>query len=317
MIKNIAQQIVKGGGKIIPLIVPFELGTNGTGLCNPTILVDNNDIWVNVRHVQYTLHHTMGKYKSRFGPLAYLNPDNDFTLTTKNYLGKLVHDNFEQVKQVDMKLDVQPIWEFVGLEDARLVKWNDKMYLTGVRRDTTPNGEGRMELSEIKDWEEVSRERIPSTNPDAYCEKNWMPILDLPYHYMKWMNPVEIVFYDGIDTHIRKINDWTIPMVKDLRGGSQIVKIGEYYYCVAHETNLWINRLNQKDATYRNRLVKFDKYFNIIDCSDEFTFMDGLIEFTCGLAVKDNWVYITFGVADNAAYVAKLGIELFYKLFYE
>ena len=37
--------------------------------------------------------------------------------------------------------------DFIGLEDGRLLKWNDKYYLTGVRRDTTTNGQGRMELS--------------------------------------------------------------------------------------------------------------------------------------------------------------------------
>ena len=118
MIRNIAKEIIKDGGSIIPLVVPFELGTNGTGLCNPSILVDGNDIWVNVRHVQYSLHSTMGKYQSRFGPLAYLNPDNDFTLTTKNYLGRIVDNNFLDVKQIDMQFDVPPIWEFVGLEDV-------------------------------------------------------------------------------------------------------------------------------------------------------------------------------------------------------
>ena len=41
------------------------------------------------------------------------------------------------------------MWDFVGLEDARLVKWNETYYLCGVRRDTTTNGQGRMELSEI------------------------------------------------------------------------------------------------------------------------------------------------------------------------
>ena len=40
--------------------------------------------------------------------------------------------------------------EDARLEDARLIKWLNKYYLSGVRRDTTPNGVGRMELSEIE-----------------------------------------------------------------------------------------------------------------------------------------------------------------------
>ena len=63
----------------------------------------------------------------------------------------------------------------------RIFKWNDKLYLCGVRRDVKDNGEGRMELSEIQyDGHravELDRKRIPS-NPDKddeYCVKNMNP----------------------------------------------------------------------------------------------------------------------------------------------
>ena len=48
------------------------------------------------------------------------------------------------------KLDVTPIWKFIGLEDGRIVNWDDKYYAIGVRRDTTTNGQGRMEFSEFE-----------------------------------------------------------------------------------------------------------------------------------------------------------------------
>ena len=85
-------------------------------------------------------------------PLAYLNPENDLHLRTTNYFCE-VTDNLEikSFTQIDTsKLDVPPIWQFVGLEDGRLVRWNDKLYICGVRRDTTSNGEGRMEMSELE-----------------------------------------------------------------------------------------------------------------------------------------------------------------------
>ena len=67
------------------------------------------------------------------------------------------------------------MWDFIGLEDARVVRWGGNLYITGVRRDTKINGEGRMELSEIDSLEsanEISRVRIePPNNPDSYCEK--------------------------------------------------------------------------------------------------------------------------------------------------
>ena len=110
--------------------------------------------------------------------------------------------SIKHVVSVDTsKLDSDPQWEFVGLEDARLFRWDNKLYLCGVRRDTTTNGEGRMELSEIRAKttfvDEMSRTRIPAPgNKDSYCEKNWMPIIDKPYHFVKWSNPTEVVHYD-------------------------------------------------------------------------------------------------------------------------
>jgi len=46
-----------------------------------------------------------------------------------------------------------------------------------------------MELSEIEitdtEVKEISRLRIEAPDVNSYCEKNWMPILDMPYHYIK------------------------------------------------------------------------------------------------------------------------------------
>ena len=86
----------------------------------------------------------------------------------------MVLDNIRKVDTTS--LDKEPLWEFVGLEDGRLVKWDGKYYLTGVRRDVDHIGTGRMELSEIDIQRdkvtEVKRSRIPAPPPDrSYCEK--------------------------------------------------------------------------------------------------------------------------------------------------
>ena len=176
--KNLVKQVIKNGGSIVPLIINSSK-TNGTGLMNPSIFNDNGKLILNLRHVQYTLYHTRGKFENRYGPLAYLNPENDITLTTTNYFCSLDNNlSITSFNKVDTsKHDITPIWEFVGLEDARLVRWDGKLYVCGVRRDTKDNGEGRMELSELKisnnKVEEISRFRIPAPINDdtSYCEK--------------------------------------------------------------------------------------------------------------------------------------------------
>ena len=315
-IQNLAKHILANGGNLYPLVFPTD---NKTGLLNPSILVDDDRVLINVRHCQYTLYHTSGKFESRWGPLCYLNPDNDITLTTTNYLGEWKDNALHNITKVDTSnFDTKPWWEFIGLEDARLVKWDD-VYLTGVRRDTETTGIGRMELSKIKDNKEMSRFRIPTpNNKESYCEKNWMPILDMPFHYMKWCNPVEIVKANiKGDTEQVFLSDTTIPIEKDMRGGSQVITIGKHRMCVVHETDYWRNTQNNKDATYRHRIIVFDTNWNIIHRTPSFDFMTGMIEFCCGIAEYKDKILITFGYEDNAAFLLEIPKDYFLKFVYE
>lgn len=206
----------------------------------------------------------------------------------------------------------KPIWEFHGLEDARVVRWNGDLYLIGVRRDTTTNGQGRMEYSKIeleKDkWTatEVSRVRVPAPvhEDTSYCEKNWMPILDNPYHFVKWTMPTEVVWANPDAPECKQVFTRETPSSpKDQRGGSQIIRWGDFYICLTHEVALWRNYLNQKDSVYRHRLVVWDKDFNFKGLSKEFSFLDVKIEFCVGAAVYEDDLLISFSVADNAAFV--------------
>lgn len=311
---NFVKRVLELGGSIKPLIIPSE-HTNGTGLFNPSVLVVNDNILVNVRHCQYTLYHAeLNKYEHQYGPLVYLNPENDISLTTTNYICELNESlDITHFTNVDTStLDQKPLWEFVGLEDARLLRWNNKFYLTGVRRDTTTNGQGRMELSELEitdtEVKEVSRFRIPPpNNPNSYCEKNWMPILDQPFHYVKWTNETEVVKVDVENQTCETVvlKDW-VSAPKDLRGGSQVIPYKDGYLALNHETDLYKSEAGRKDATYRHRFTYWDKDWNIQKFSEVFSFLDAKIEFACGMAKYKNDYLITFGFQDNAAYILRV-----------
>lgn len=309
---NFVKKALENGGNIKPLLIPSE-NTNGTGLLNPSVFIDEyRNILVNIRHIQYTLYHAeLNKYEHQWGPLVYLHPENDLTLTTTNYICKLNDElDIEYYTKVDTSsLDVKPLWEFVGLEDARLFRWNNKTYLCGVRRDTTTNGQGRMELSEIefkdKKAVEVSRVRIPAPGGDnSYCEKNWVPILDQPFHFVKWTNPTEVVKFN-IDTctteQVHLGNH--IQMPADLRGGSQVIPYKNGYLTLNHETYLYNSEAGRKDGTYKHRFTYWDKNWNVISFSENFDFLGAKIEFCCGLAKRETDFLITFGFQDNAAYI--------------
>ena len=297
-------------------MIPSNL-TGGTGLMNPSVIIDKGRIIVNLRHVNYTLCHCEGEqlFQNRYGPLVYLNPENDIKLKTTNYLCILNDDlSVKEYFKIDTSLlDVDPLWDFHGLEDARLVSWGDKLYATGVRRDTTTNGEGRMELSKIvksnKGVKEIARTRIePPNNAKSYCEKNWMPVLDMPYHYVKWTNPTEVIkvnIKDGSSETVFLSNS-IIPGLPDFRGGSQVINWKDFRLCVVHQVNLFNNSLGQKDAGYMHRFVVWDKNWKIVKVSDPFSFMTGEIEFCCGAAIYNDDLLISFGFQDNAAYLMKI-----------
>jgi FkbM family methyltransferase len=313
---GLAKTVLDHGGCLFPLIIPADK-TNGTGLMNPSIFWDGDRMLCNIRHVNYTLYHSENKrFQHRYGPLQYLHPENDRHLRTWNYMARLDSNlQIRHIEQIDTsELDQEPIWEFVGLEDARVVRWDDRLYLTGVRRDTTTNGQGRMELSEIviddQGVREIARERIPAPGANtSYCEKNWMPVLDQPYHYVKWTNPTEVVRYDPeTKTTNTVFLDHTnhIPNLPDLRGGSQVIPYGDHYLALTHEVDLFKSEHGQKDAVYRHRFIVWTRDWHLVKITPSFSFMGADIEFCCGAAWQDHNLLVTFGYQDNAAFLLKI-----------
>jgi len=312
-------------GKNYPLLID-NLESNGTGLANPSILNIENSLYINIRMLNYTLYHSIGakgwmqeggKYASRWGPLTYVHPENDARLVTDNYVGKWYSSS--GFNKINMKLDTDSKWQFAGLEDGRLVNWNGKIYITGVRRDTTENGQGRMELSELKNLAtnptEVSRVRIEHpTDPNSYCEKNWMPVRDLPYHFVMDANPTKLVKVNPKTGNCKIVSEGeTLKIDGNMRGSSQILKYDDGFFAVVHDTNWWRfeGRCEEnKDAIYSHRLVYWDKNFVVKRVSKKFTFMDGQIEFCCGMDRIGNTFYITFGFEDNSAHMLEVKCDI-------
>jgi tetratricopeptide (TPR) repeat protein len=317
MINNLSKIVLEHGGQLSKLLIPSQF-TETTGLCNPSILVDNGRYYVNIRNVQYTLYHSEyeQKFQNHWGCLAYLNPENDLTLRTTNFLCEIDPKSLEVIdfKKVNTsQLDKAPLWQFVGLEDARLTKWHGAFQLNGVRRDTTTNGEGRLEVSQLdENYNEVRRSRIQPP-VQSYCEKNYMPILDMPYHYIKWSNPTEIIIADlSSETSKTKVlMNQQVEFPRDIRGGSQVIRYKDFYVAITHEVDLWNNEKGNKDAQYYHRFIVWDLGWNIVHHSEEFKFFDARIEFCCGLAYDKKSFIMTFGFQDSTAFVLKMPETLF------
>ncbi len=308
----IIQNLVKlSRGSLRPLVID----ANSLGLMNPSILYHDNKVRVILRNVNYTFYHSeKNLFHHPFGPLTYIHPENDIKLRTWNWYLEL-DDALDIVKshKIDTsKFDTyEPLWEFVGLEDARLVYWNNSYYITGVRRDTTTNGVGRMELSKIEIYEndvvEVERTRIPLPDgQDSYCEKNWMPILNKPFSWIKWSNPTEVAMYNPVNGKTTTtISPEAQNFPKDERGGSQIIPWKSGYLGITHAVNLDKHETGRKNAIYTHRFMQWDKQFKLVKCSKPFNFIGGLVEFATGMIQIEDDILISFGFQDNAAYILK------------
>lgn len=313
---NFVKIALENGGIIKPLLIDSK-DLSGPSLTNPSVLVVNDKILVNIRNVNYTLYHSeLSKFEHLWGPLSYIHPENDMHLRTVNYIAEL-DDNLDNIwySKVDTSnFDTyKPQWDFVGLEDVRLIEWGGKIYGIGVRRDLDSKGTGRMELSEFQflqnQVKEISRYRIPGPPPDdEYCMKNCTPIEGMPFHLLKWTNVTALMKFDPTgnnDTEVFVTTDY-VPGYGDMRGGSQVIKYNGGYITIIHETNLYNSEQGKKDATYRHRFVTWDKDFKNQKFSKLFSFLNAKIEFCCGLADYKDSFLITFGLTDNTAYILKV-----------
>lgn len=329
MYNNFVKYCLSNGAIIMPLVIDSK-ETGSTGLCNPSICNIGGKIRLIIRNVNYFLWKSEIEdiFNDAYGPLCYITEDSDNRLKTKNFIVDLEDETLKNITKIDTsKLDKEPLWEFVGLEDARLVNWDGKVYITGVRRDTTTNGQGRMELSELNDkGEEVSRIRIESPYGDKeYCEKNWMPIIDLPYHYVRWCNPLEVVKANPEDGSceivLRKEYNQDFPNLlyddMPIRGSSQVISVGEYRIAIVHRCELWMNEKNQRSqANYTENFVVWDKDWNLVKVSQPFQFADFDVEFTTGIMFENDVFYIPFALQDNISFLLSVGKETLFNFIF-
>lgn len=331
MYHNFAKLCLTYGARLIPLEIPSN-ETEHTGICNPSIFVEENgDIKMILRNVNYALWNSDNEFRftSPIGPLYYITPDNDLKLRTQNFLCTFIDGGIDYKKIDTSANDWQPIWDFVGHEDMRLVRWNGKLYGTGVQRDWNTTGIGRMHLSELDEetGKELSRVRIEApVIKDSYCEKNWMPILDMPYHYVKWCTPTEVVKVNPETGESEVVccieQDENLEFYNTngmaIRGSSQVLPWGDYRIALVHLCSLRINEKGQKCGTgYYGQFIVWDKDWNIVKLSTPFTFNHFGIEFTNGMAIRNHQFLIPFALQDNISFMLEIGEDFIRKFIFE
>jgi len=310
---------------LVPLRIPITT-PEWPSICNPSIFIDGDKIRLILRNVNYILHNSIDPYRfwSSWGPVHYLTPEYDYShLRTRNWICEYAENRIQYNLIDTSENDVPEQWDFVGLEDARLVRWENRLLAIGVRRDDNPTGVGRMEIMEItEDGKELSRMKI-EVPWDSYCEKNWVPIIDMPWHFMRTSNPTCIVKIDLKDAesgvvYAEKVIEkqfTDISRVEGIynsskqgdtlfRGSSQVIPYkDDTHIAIVHTCELYLNEMKRKVAKYLHHFILWDNEWNIIKISPAFSFNNHHIEFTNGLAYQNGIFYIPFALQDGFSYL--------------
>lgn len=281
-------------GEVSEIVIP------NFSIFNPSIFNDDGTLYTTLRD------HVNG-INTNF--IAKINYD----LTLHSYNTIILNENLN---------NLPPGRSFSGTEDFRLFKWNDKFYISGtchilhehVLEPLYENEHfggthvGKIELSQIEINEyginEVTRLRIRNPENNRFMEKNWMPVLDMPFYFVRWCNPFELLKInpesDVPEVVLRK--DY-VEELKDYRGSSQIIPFEENRIAVLHEKE---TRIEDGNKPYLHKIVIWDKDWNIVKVSDSFTFFGERIEFCAGITEHEGSFIISFGVDDKRSYLLKI-----------
>ena len=310
-------------------IAPLEINYDENEILasmNPSIWIKDGVGYINIRAVNYNLFTSrFREYTQDDQPIAYVCKEST-KLKTENFFGTINLDTLEiqEISKVKMMQLHEPCWDFVGLEDARVIMWDENIYLCGVRRDIKDNGEGRMELSKIiknenNEWEEIERTRIPAAGDDtAYLEKNWLPVIDKQFTWLKWSLPLEWCSYDKEKNELKIWFNGSLNI--PYRGDSHLIHIDKYYYCFVH--NVLNKQLkpetNARISYYNHYILRFNEDLSSAGVFGPFLY-DNIfsIEFGCGLAYDGKNCYLTYAENDAASYIVKFDQSLLINLPYQ
>lgn len=317
---NFTKYALNGGGELNIMFSEKIISSQFPSICNSTLYNDNGNILTNLRSVNFIQNFEDDSNASQcyYGDLCYITRDDDTVLRTENYLGYL--DEYLELNNIN-KFNIveilEPKFEMVGVEDIRLVRWNGILYGIGCNRDFDPSGYCQMVIIEIDEKTFSEKSRIYIKNPQgSTVEKNWVPILDKPFHFMRWFNPMQIVKVNPETGDIEIVLEKSFEMSDidynghRLRGSSQIIPTNDGYLAIVHIVQLTLNGRGDKSGRYLHQFLFWDKDFNLKNYSKLFNFTGNVSEFCVGLCEKNDQLYIPFSTNDATQYVLRVDKDI-------
>lgn len=199
-----------------------------------------------------------------------------------------------------------------GLEDVRLVVWNDILYGIGFRPDIIPN---RVipQLIEFDDGYEIVRSWFLDTG--ALMEKNWQPIPDKPFCFVYDPTIPTIVELDMENlksttdpNDTESINRIEPPKFSgQLSGSSQLIRLSNgNYLSICHTSHRFPGNNGYMHWVYNHYFVLYDSDMKMIGVSQPWRFTGDRLEFCCGMCEHEGHICISFSVYDGMTHIMKV-----------
>lgn len=195
--------------------------------------------------------------------------------------------------------------QFRGYHDLRLFEHGGRLRAIAHTLDFSPSGLPQMALLDV-DGHSLTKRRLLSDGKTR-AEKNWSPaIWNGELFFVHSYCPMVLFRWDGAQLlPAGQRSDTGPPVAADFRGGSQLVPIERGYLTVVHAGA----DFGDTSRVYLHRFVSLDEEFRITGISPQFIFRAPGIEFAAGLAILDNSVIVSLGVADQECWLARLPLD--------
>ena len=212
-----------------------------------------------------------------------------------------------------------------GVEDCRLVAGSSKREFLGTSKSYADNGINKI----FHAWQESEGEPykirqlpLPEGVSPGECQKNWLPFRreeDNKLCYIYSFTPLRICDEDGKDLVRMDTSNLAGFNLKEWRGSAGPVAWSseeypeEAYLCVMHKV-----QIGGDGRWYYHRFLTLDKDFKPSRLSGFVRMSKERVEYVSGMckAIGDNAYYITYGVKDSEAYIAKMESKEIEKLFF-
>ncbi len=261
---------------------------------NPTLIAVDGGFRAIVRSANY---HLEGH--------QYEMLDASGAVRTRNYLVDL-DANARVVKAHPLPMTPggtpQHLSRVLGVEDCRLVCVDGRLLASGTVRDRNPEERCEVACWDLDDPETGDVVALRSPHPERH-EKNWMPFVrDGQLHFLYSSAPTIVLRAappgDAVEVVVEHEGP---PGAAGFRGGSQGVEVDDGWVFLVHEVGV-----HDDHRVYVHRLVHLGSDLRIDAMSPTFCFFDQGVEFCAGLARQGDELFLSFGVGDRTAHVARV-----------